>query len=312
MTITVAFVIIAYIITIVVSAILYLLGIFKVKTPFFIIAVCVPFVGFAMLIIEARFERGYGSDRNLDVDKLKVNDIRYEKVNMPENKDDKLTVPLEEAIAIDDRKTRRKLILSILSKDPSFSVNTLESASLSEDTEMSHYATTAMTSIQGEYENDIADTEKSLAANPEDADMFLHYRDILKRYIDSGLISGTIRTIYLNKLNICLQSLMALLPEEKQYWFEYTDSCLTLLSKSGDDKNATSWIGMENDIKKLIERFPDDVTPYQIYMKYARLKNDEELTHRILRMIKERGIYLDSKERQWYTFWGGQIDEDNS
>ena len=71
--------------------------------------------------------------------------------------DDALTVPLEEAMTVNDSHVSRKLMMKLLHTSPENYVELLKKVTTSDDVELTHYATTAMMEIQSDYERKIGE-----------------------------------------------------------------------------------------------------------------------------------------------------------
>ncbi len=311
MTVHVTGIILAYLIVLAVCFILYLTGLLKVRDPFFFITVLVPFVGAAMLIADAVKGRGLGRKRQMDRNLLMVHTGSYLDVEMPDTDTDRITVPLEEAIILDDRKTRRKLLLDMLQQNRELPMEALDAASLSSDTELSHFATTAMASMQGGFEKEIQEVEDRLKHFPEDKETLNRYWKTLERYLSSGMLSGAILLIYRKKLDACLMRMLDLEKDRIELMYAYEENRLHLLEAGYSGKGSLSWESLRQEIEAMIRQWPDDLMCYRIYMEYARARHDQVLTREILQTIKERKIYMNAAEREWYSFWSGNEEEMN-
>lgn len=78
---------------------------------------------------------------------FRVDDELHRSIRVENREDAASTVPLEEALLLDSAEQRRKLILSVLTDDPVQYYDLLEQARLNDDSEVVHYAATAMAQI---------------------------------------------------------------------------------------------------------------------------------------------------------------------
>lgn len=78
---------------------------------------------------------------------FRVDDELHRSIRVENREDAASTVPLEEALLLDSAEQRRKLILSVLMDDPVQYYDLLEQARLNDDSEVVHYAATAMAQI---------------------------------------------------------------------------------------------------------------------------------------------------------------------
>lgn len=94
---------------------------------------------------------------------FRVNDELHRSIRVENREDAASTVPLEEALLLDSAEQRRKLILSVLMDDPVQYYDLLEQARLNDDSEVVHYAATAMAQISKQ-----ADAALQLADQPKE------------------------------------------------------------------------------------------------------------------------------------------------
>lgn len=78
---------------------------------------------------------------------FRVDDELHRSIRVESRENAASTVPLEEALLLDSAEQRRKLILSVLTDDPVQYYDLLEQARLNDDSEVVHYAATAMAQI---------------------------------------------------------------------------------------------------------------------------------------------------------------------
>lgn len=94
---------------------------------------------------------------------FRVDDELHRSIRVENREDAVATVPLEEALLLDSAEQRRKLILSVLTDDPVQYYDLLEQARLNDDSEVVHYAATAMAQISKQ-----ADAALQLADQPKE------------------------------------------------------------------------------------------------------------------------------------------------
>lgn len=289
------FIMIHIIICLVIGVLLYTKRI-TTRTLLFPTVVCVPVVGLALLLTEQIMQKKelFGSS-NLDVDKLKVEEVRFKRIEM-ERAEQKEIVPLEEALIMNDVTTRRQLMLDILQRNPEEYIELLQRARMADDTELTHYATTAMMEIQSGYEHSIRAYEELLEVQEEKeqrAKVLRKMRKVLMLYIESGLISGNILTIYQRKLGVVLSELIQIEPENKAYYLNF------LLNKIEQrDLN-----GLKNELDIAKKRWPEDEQVYRIMVRYYQMVQDGASIQETLNEIEQKGIYLSADGKQWFDFW---------
>jgi hypothetical protein len=97
-------------------------------------------------------------------------------------------VPLEEAILINDVKTRRKFMLDTLYDDPLKYLDVLLLAKNNEDVETSHYATTTISHAHKVFQVAIQDLAAAVENDHNDMPLLDKYLETLEKYIESNLL----------------------------------------------------------------------------------------------------------------------------
>ncbi len=97
-------------------------------------------------------------------------------------------VPLEEAILINDVKTRRKYMLETLYEDPLKYLDVLMLAKDNEDVETSHYATTTISHAQKRFQVAIQNLAVAVENDRQDMALLDNYLETLEQYIQSNLL----------------------------------------------------------------------------------------------------------------------------
>jgi len=118
--------------------------------------------------------------------------------------DEKEAIPLEEAILLNDIKTRRKVVLKTFKEDSSKYLDVLMVARHNEDADTTHYATIQISKIQRQFQLDLQKYAQTFEQNPNNLAQMNEYIDLLGKYLDSGLPEESIlrhqRNVYANLL----------------------------------------------------------------------------------------------------------------
>lgn len=268
----------------------------KIKTKNLILptVVFVPVWGLLLLFLEEyEASRKRMGTKEMGLESFKIQDVKYQRIQMDENQNEEITVPLEEALLVNDASVRRKLMMDILHRNPEEYIELLQKTRTADDTELTHYATTTMMEIQGKYEARIHELGEVLAAEPENVEIMKKSRRVLKKYINSGLLSGNILEIYRKQLDELEEMLLRRDPENQNYTFERFENRIAL----GDFE------GMEEELNQAVRRWPEEERVYQIYVEYYWHMRQGEKIREILEKIKTEHVYLTSEGKKWYEFW---------
>lgn len=272
----------------------------RIRNPVLVIAVLVPIWGVLLLLADLWIEeRGKNGSLEIGLEKLSICDVKFLPIQVEHEKKREQIIPLEEAIAINDAGTRRMLMLDILHRNPEEHIALLQRARLTDDTELTHYATTAMMEIQSGYEQRIRelDQEAKLFETLQDTDslkiVLRRLRKELKRYINSGLITGTILNIYRRKLEAVLKRLLAFAPENKNYYLDGIENRI--------EQKKTEHV--EADLQEALRRWPQEEYIYRLFVQFYQLTAQGEKMKEILAEIEKKKIYLSAEGKQWFAFW---------
>lgn len=272
----------------------------ETRTLIFPAVLLVPVFGVLILLADLWVnKKNKGGSREISMEKLRIQDAKFKHIEVEREKNANMVVPLEEAIAVNDAKTRRKLLLDILHKNPEEHIELLQRARLSDDTELTHYATTTMMEIQSAFEQNIRELEWEVEVREDAEDKvelvkaLRKLRKELNRYIESGLITGNILNIYRRKEETVLERLLLIAPNDKRYYLSLIDNKI----------NQGKLEGVETLLEKALEKWNEDENVYQMFIRYYQAMHQGEQIQRILKEIEEKNIYLSKEGKKWYSFW---------
>lgn len=160
----------------------------NLRKEYILVIILLPIFGpLACLVIEYIIMSDRAGRKSLDVDNtIFRDDILWKTLKNYHEKGD--IVPLEEAILINDVKTRRKFMLDTLYDDPSKYLDILMVAKNNDDVETSHYATTSISYIQRSFQLSIQKYAIALEREPDNLELLDDYIGTLGNYVESGLL----------------------------------------------------------------------------------------------------------------------------
>ena len=203
------------------------------------------------------------------------------------------TIPLQEALLLNDSHTKRELIMDVLYTDPKGYVSQLSQARENDDTEVVHYAVTALVEIQKEFDLEFQKLEKKLARFPEDETLLREYQRLLERYLASGLVEGSRAEAKLRDYAKVLSKRLMRNGQSLSLWIKKADADMRLGNL--DD--------LREDAQRMIDFREENEEGYLYLLKYYALCRDPEGTQKVIRMIDQRNIYLTAKGRADVAFW---------
>lgn len=186
----------------------------RLRGEYLLPVILLPVAGILIILtIETLHAAKLEGMKQVELDEMTLGTDIYWKT-LRESKEDTNVVPLEEALAINDVKTRRKLLLDTMFDDPRKYLDLLSVARRNDDPETTHYATTTISKIQSNYQMELQKRSVEHYASPENIPALDAYLEVLQRYIDSGLLDDYLMNRQLVQLHKLLEHKLTLVPHD--------------------------------------------------------------------------------------------------
>ena len=289
--------IILLIVHLIISALVFLgiqFHILKVHKYMFFVALLMPLWGVLTVLI-LHFQIFFRADDGIDVgvEKLKLESELYKSVTMDDKKVAANTVPIEEALLINSAKERRTIIMDVLNDNPREYIEFLQKAGNNEDTEVVHYAVTAMVEIAKENDYKLQDFERQHAKDPEDAEILTQYTDFLWSCLSQNLMQGQVEVLNRELFSTLIQKKIA----------------LTQGSIADFDRAVRNELRRKNytlaaaALEQMQSIYPDSEAYYRCRLDYlASLGKGDEIKL-LLDEVEKKHIYLSSATKEVLAFW---------
>lgn len=266
----------------------------ETRTAILPAVIVLPVVGPLLFLIDQSQHRGlHKASKTIGLESMRIDDIKYQRIQVDDQDDPDQVVPLEEAMVINDSGTQRKLLIDVLEKDPSEQISLLLAAGLARDVEVVHYATTTMAQIQTEFEQRITQLEEAALNDSEDMQVNKNLQKTLGQYVESGLLTGGILRVYQEKYIEVLKKTIEHNPQDSKslrtLFYCYMKMDDLVLAKHVLAKYRTDW--------------PMEQSGYEMLIYFYMRTNDEDGIRRAMEQIHEKGIYLSSEGKKWLSFW---------
>ena len=220
---------------------------------------CIPVFGpLLAFTIDLMHVFGNPGLRPVEVEALKLEqNVYWNSIKEPE--EDPSVVPLEEAILINDKHTRREMVLDTFRHDSFSYLDVLLLARDNEDTDTTHYATIRITKIRRQYQLALQQCAVEHEKDPEDQAILDKYLRLLEDYIASPLPDDLMlrrqKVVYARLLD----KKLALVPNDRHTMLRKLRHYITMK----DDYSAAQALA-----DQLKERWPEDE---QIWIESLRL-----------------------------------------
>lgn len=194
-----------------------------------------------------------GCLREQTLEKLRINEEIHKNILVMENEGEDTVVPLEEALLVNSPAQKRKLILSVLTDDPAGYYDLLQQARMDNDSEVVHYASTALSQITKEADLKLQKLEQRYAAALDDAAVLEEYCDYLEGYLKDGFVQGRAAEIQRHQLEQLLKKRMESLGGRR--------SCTLECRLADVQLSLAEYDRAEKTLEDLTARWPQRETP---------------------------------------------------
>ena len=274
------------------------MGMLKVRMEVMPLVIFVPLWGVVcVMLIHFQLLLAGKYSASIGVEKLRINEEIYRSFFVPDE-DSKGVAPLEDVLLLDEAKTRRKQMMELLNDNPVQYLELLRQARMNSDVEVVHYATTAMSELNKEYDLKLQKAEKNYGDNPESPERLDEYLEVLGDYLDKALAPERIQKIQRQQYAMLLQKRQNQRPE-LQNGVELERQLLRL----GEFEQA------ENVLKELEQKWPSEQQIWLLKVEYAARQKNGRQIRRILREAEEQHIYFTAQTRESLEFWKKESEE---
>lgn len=246
-----------------------------------------------LLLLELRTRQKKPEHSEVGIEKLKVNDFVQKSILVEEDSAEERIVPLGEALRINNPGTRRELMMEIMYDNPNDYVELLKEAGTNDDTEVVHYAVTALAELQKDYDLKFQELQWKMDQEPDNEELADVYLELLNKYLSSGIAEGNDRKVKLRAYREMLIKKISTQPQTLLYRREKVWANLRL----GD------YTDMYCDIEYIIRHWPSDETGYLLMIQYFSLVKNREGMENIMELIRKKNIHLTPDGRRQIRFW---------
>lgn len=262
--------------------------------PAFIpLLVFIPLFGFLSALtadLTNRYKEKFAEPGVIETVKLEK-DIYWKSIRKQSHSEN--VVPLEEALIINDRQTRKKLVLDTLLDDPMKNIDILLLARENNDVDTAHYANTTIAKIQRDFQLQI---QKLAAAHDSDrvnSTILGQYILTLSKFIESGLSEAYL----LKRQRIILAGLL----DEKIKMDGWSKEVLKMKI---DNAVALQDINTAIETNEIMhQNFPDDELVWINELQISIAAHDPTRLENAIREITNTKINWSVRGREMVSAW---------
>lgn len=166
----------------------------------------VPLAGIIYILV-GLFINKITHNTNVDMNDVSFNQDR-EKIILPPNQEIEMNyVPIQDAVAISDRLSLRKLLLDTMLVKTRRKISNIAAAMDSNDTEASHYVATMIMDVLAELRSTSQEMLVDMLKVPEDVEMNLLAFDYIYEFLSLKILSEIEQETYIYELNNVAENL---------------------------------------------------------------------------------------------------------
>ena len=219
------------------------------------------------------------------------------RVRIVSNASVEYTVPLEEALLINDPHKRRNLMMNVLRSDPMRYLDLLLVARNNDDSETAHYATASIMEIQRQFQLELQQLQLLLVKDDKNLQLHHQYIDLLTRYCASGLLEGQLLHRQRLLLKTALDDALAL-ADDPELLAVKVGNCLAV--KDAEEAKRTA--------HRLMEAYPKDENSWLEGMRVYAETRDQQGMRGLLKRIDEQKVDFTAAGREHLRFFRGMME----
>jgi len=273
---------------------LHRFGLLKVDGHLLPFMMLVPLWGsLSVMAVHSRVMLRGGWHKPAGLEELRIEDQERRSILMGDRTDFVNTVPLEEALIVNNPRQRRSLMLSILDGNPSRYVDLLSQARLNEDAEVVHYAATAMAHISAKEDIELQNRMAEYLRDSDSDEALGRYRTALEHYLASSMVQGYDRTLQTRRYADLLGVQLKRHPDDRRA----VCALIKVQIDLGDFSDAS------RTVDAALAKWPRQGDVWLMKLRLESTRRNGAAVQRIIRQIEREHIYLGGAGRDALRFW---------
>lgn len=224
------------------------------------------------------------NDTNINMEELSLNKEKVKIVLKPDITNALNKVPLEEALIVSDKKSVRNLLLEMLKEDSYGSLKSILKAVEYEDSEVSHYAATAISDSVNEFKIKEKKLRDNYNKDKRNNDLFSKYVGYLYNFLSQNILSSAEQRYYCGLFEELVVTVEKYLPYEN--FSELYNKLVCILLDLGDKEKAKAWVD------KALIYYENELDSYKAGLRYYYVNDDKSNFLLLLNKLKESNVPL--------------------
>lgn len=246
-----------------------------------------PLVGplylfFSWFVYEVYFKR---REMDISIEELSLRKEKIEVILKPDMSSALNKVPLEEAFIVSDKKSARKLLLDVLREDSNGSLKTILKAVEHKDSEVAHYAASAISDIISEFKIREKQLREKYNKDKGNSELCNEYIDHLNNFLSQKILSTAEQRFYCGLFQELLITMEEYLLSEISG--ELYNKLVCILLELGENDKAKVLVG-----KALINN-ENELESYKAALRYYYINKDRSEFLSLMEKLKKSDVLLD-------------------
>ncbi len=263
----------------------------------FLIPAClVPVFGPACLLA-GYFNTRTDLDRKMtEAEEAALLDEVYHSITYQNSDNMDSIVPIEEAMLMNEPSVRRRIMLDVLYAGSDDLVRPIQIAGTNDDTEVVHFAVTALVELRKSYNLRIQMLNQRMEETQGDLRTVDDFIRLDEEYLASGLLDPEHKRKQLRHYRRLLERRNALKPDRLD----------TLRRMAAADASLGDRASERAVTGRLLRLFPGHEAGYVAMLHLAAAEQDTAALGEALRLIREKNIYITPENRPFVDYWMGK------
>lgn len=257
--------------------------------------IIVPFFGPLYLLL-GLFFRFLNRKNNVDMSDISFSQER-EKLVLPPDKETEMNyAPIQDAMAVSDTSSLRRLILDTLRINVKQTVSSIAVAMNSKDTETSHYAASIILDALSEFRSTAQNMVEHMQKTPEDVEMNLLTFDYIYEILRMKIMTSVEQEAYIYTMDNVAENLFThnLWYMTSAHYLNMTDLFISIK----DFEMAEKWA------LRAIQYRPYFLDTYKANLHLTYSRHDHEAFFKCLNELKDSDVIADEEVLNLFRLYG--------
>ena len=246
------------------------------------------FFSYLLFLLLKHTKAAYIDPAELSFRKEKIRIIEGDSLQRGINK-----VPIEEALLESDNESTRRVLLDVLKADFESSIPILMKAIENEDSEVSHYASAAISDVLSKFKKQQKEIDEQYRGHMDDEELLTAYRKYVYKYLTYHIFPKTEETHY---LELCSELMEQAYKLSSAIDSEDYENWIKLLLDFSKKEQAKEWL------IRMQKAYPENLSTYKAELQYS-YRFDHQNFGKCLQKIKASQIMLDEDTLELVRFF---------